>query len=569
MPRSGAGEYSPPEPAALPTIRPSGIGVPGPRAWHRLRLPLTHFLGRYPRLSGACIGYGVAALMVVVFCLTAIGLRIQQTEDGHCKVLARMKAMQVDTRKLLDELNAGYPPDCHADNLRRLNGLMFKHRYARGIGLLDDQGRLFCSVGAGPVEPRPTTAGGGIDGSIGRYLIGVPVELFVGPVAGSPTATVVERGRFQVLVDGALTDDAFAEHAGVVWAGAGAQRRRVFSGALGAYTETTVGPDAPDLRVDWAHARLLVTTTVPGVSPVSVQSALGWHTLDDGRARVLLVAAAFCGLFGFLLAGGLARRFRAYESIDYRIRYLCAPANVVCHYQPILELASGRMIGCEVLARLRDGDALLYPDKFIPALNRQHLGWAFDAAVSRAALHELGAALPPQTSFSVALNFFPQNLQRDTIQAHLSSVLAEIGRSDLRIELEVTEYDFSPDLAPELRRLKADGYGISIDDFGTGYSNLGIVKRVSPDYLKIDRSFVFEMGDETIRSSLIPEIVAIARAVGSEVIAEGIETAAQLAQLKQLGVQYGQGYHFARPMPLADLQRFIATNVASVAAGGL
>ena len=220
------------------------------------------------------------------------------------------------------------------------------------------------------------------------------------------------------------------------------------------------------------------------------------------------------------------------------------------------------MIGCEVLARLQDGQSLLYPDQFIPALTQQHLGWRFDAAVSRHALLELGAALPPQTHFSVALNFFPQNLRRDLILPHLTAALYDSGRSDLRIELEVTEYDFSSALVPELARLKADGFAISIDDFGTGYSNLGIVKRVAPDYLKIDKSFVFEMADATIRSTLIPEIIAIAKAIGSEVIAEGIETEEQARQLREMGARYGQGYHFAKPMKLDDFLRYLAQQPA-------
>ena len=234
----------------------------------------------------------------------------------------------------------------------------------------------------------------------------------------------------------------------------------------------------------------------------------------------------------------------------YRIRFLCQPANVVCHYQPIVDLASGQPIGCEVLARLDDAGRLVYPDHFIPALIADNRTWAFDAAVSTRALQELGAALPARGPFKVALNFFPQNLRRDAVEQHLRASLQALDRSDLQVELEVTEYNFSPEIVPELQRLKADGYFISIDDFGTGYSNLGMVKRVAPDFLKIDKSFVFEMEDASLRSSLIPEIIAIAKAVNSQVVAEGIENAAQAAQLRAMGVPFGQGYYFAKPMPL-------------------
>jgi sensor c-di-GMP phosphodiesterase-like protein len=256
-------------------------------------------------------------------------------------------------------------------------------------------------------------------------------------------------------------------------------------------------------------------------------------------------------LLGWSLGWAANSFCRVFGSLDFRIRSLCTSSRVVCHYQPIVDLSTGRVIGCEVLARLQDGPRLLYPDEFIPALNRKKLAWALDAAVSERALMELGTSLPHLSSgFTVALNFFPGSLNRDRIHAHLQKTLKTIARNDFQIKLEITEYEFSETLEPEIRKLREDGYRIAIDDFGTGYSNLGIVKRISPDVLKIDKSFVFEMEDATVRSSLIPEIVAIARAIRCDVVAEGIETASQANRLLALGVRFGQGYYFLRPAPI-------------------
>ena len=116
----------------------------------------------------------------------------------------------------------------------------------------------------------------------------------------------------------------------------------------------------------------------------------------------------------------------------------------------------------------------------------------------------------------------------------------------------------SEDLFDDVARLREERYLISVDDFGTGYSNLGTVKRLSPDFLKIDRSFVFDMEDDSLRSTLIPEIVAIANAVNADVIAEGVETEKQASRLKRMGVRYGQGYWFGRPVPLADFLQMLA-----------
>jgi sensor c-di-GMP phosphodiesterase-like protein len=518
--------------------------APTPRGRHWFALG--GVLGRYHRVLGIVCGYAAGCAMALVVLLAALQLRLQAIDSGHAQVMGSMQALQADTRHLLDQLNASYAPVCTPDNLNRLRSLVYAHRYARDIGLLNPQRELFCTTNIGLLASPRAAAQGGIGGSIGHYYLNVPWPLSQGDVRGS----VVERGHFQVAIQSSSAQDARNRYADAVWAGRTSQRTRVYLGARGRLTDPLVTPATAHLRLDLARAALLVTTTLPGVSPISVQSVLLPHDLFDDQWLALAGAALVCLLVGLLVRDAVKRRCQYFQSMAYRIRFLCHPDNVVCHYQPIMDLVSGKPIGCEVLARLRDGPQLLYPDHFIPALIADKRTWAFDAAVSTRALQELGAALPARGAFKVALNFFPQNLLRDTIAPHLRASLDALGRSDLQIELEVTEYNFSPEIVPELQRLKADGYFVSIDDFGTGYSNLGVVKRVAPDFLKIDKSFVFEMEDASLRSSLIPEIIAIAQAVNSQVIAEGIENAAQAAQLRALGVPYGQGYYFAKPMPL-------------------
>ena len=523
-----------------------------------LLVPVCRWLGRHAALvgwlGGGLLACGVAALIA----WGALQVRVQTIDQGHAKVLQRMHVLQDNVRQMLDVLNASHSAECTPDNLVQLRVLLLKNRDVRQIGLLDEQGRLYCSTVAGLLpQPLPHSTQG-IDGSVGRYLLNTPLRAYSPLAPAELCSTVIERGRFQVVIDDNPTQDVFTQYADGVWAGNIHQRRRAFTGARGAQTDAMASLDTPHLSFDWPQRVWRVTNSVPGVSPISVQSVLGLGELLERHPWMAAGYVILCIVLGWLAGSALARLGHYLSSMQFLIRHLCQPANVVCHYQPILELATGRVMGCEVLARLQDGQSLLYPDQFIPALTQQQLGWRFDAAVSRHALLELGAALPPQTSFSVALNFFPQNLRRDLILPHLSAAMYDSGRTDLRIELEVTEYDFSSALVPELARLKTDGFAISIDDFGTGYSNLGIVKRVAPDYLKIDKSFVFEMADATIRSTLIPEIIAIASAIGSEVIAEGIETEDQARQLSQMGARYGQGYHFARPMKLDDFLRYLA-----------
>ncbi|MFZ4285221.1 EAL domain-containing protein [Variovorax sp. HJSM1_2] len=517
-----------------------------PGAPHHLMRWLGQMLGRHPRVLGVLCGYSVALVVTAGLAFVALELQIKEVKAGHTQVLGRMQAIQDDVGKLLTALNASYPSDCTPENLNQLRSLLFSHRYARDIGLLDEQHRQFCSTSLGLFETPERQREGGIDGSIGRYHLRAEVRLS----KTSLRTTLVERDRFIVTIDDKPAQDMFAQFSDAVWAGSGQQRRRVFKSSEDNLTDDPLPSNTEALRVLWGNAQLLVTTHKPGVSPISVQSVIKPADLYDNQYEILAGAVGLFFLLAFLTSEAVTQRCRYFQSMDYRIHHMCTPAGVVCHYQPILDLASGKVVGCEVLGRLLDQDQLMYPDQFIPALNRQGLNWSFDRLVSSRALRDLASALPAQNNFVVALNFFPQNLRRDAIHAHLKAAQEALGRSDMQIELEVTEYDFAPEILPELRKLKANGFSISIDDFGTGYSNLGMVKRMAPDRLKIDRTFVYEMEDATLRSSLIPEIIGIAQAVGSEVIAEGIETAEQAYSLRALGVQYGQGYHFARPLPL-------------------
>ncbi len=523
---------------------------------------LSRGLSLHPRLVGIACGSVLCLLMMGAVTMAALQLKVQEIDKGHIEVFHQLNVLSVNIRRLLDELNKSYSLECTPENRSRLRSLMFKHPTVGDIGILDSQGQLTCNTTIGLIDPPQPAVRGGLDGKAGRYLLQAPL-----PLADEVfKATLVQRGRFQLAIGANPIRDLQSRYTDSFWAGRGDQRARIWHSPRAELADSQVTPDTPHLQVRTDTGVFLISNTMPNYTLFSAQSVLRFENLYQGHVALMAGASGLCLLLGFLGADAVTRRCRHLQSMDYRIRYLCTPDNVVCYYQPILELATGRIIGCEVLARLRDGQVLVYPDQFIPALTRCELGWAFDEAVSGRALRELGNSLPPQSDFKIALNFFPKNLQRDTVHPLLQTNLQATGRHDLQIELEVTEYNFSPEIVPELQRLKADGYLIAIDDFGTGYSNLGMVKRVAPDILKIDRSFVFEMEDDSLRSSLIPEIVAIAKAVNSQVVAEGIENAAQATQLAALGVQYGQGYHFAKPMPLQDFLAYLKAKLETAPA---
>jgi EAL domain-containing protein (putative c-di-GMP-specific phosphodiesterase class I) len=250
----------------------------------------------------------------------------------------------------------------------------------------------------------------------------------------------------------------------------------------------------------------------------------------------------------FLAALPTIRRWFSFES---QIRNLLHEDNVVCMLQPIYDLEKGSLTGCELLMRLQDGENLVYPDRVIPTVLLQRLTDRFDRAVMTRASSDLEPLDFPE-GFKVALNFFPETFLSGLARRLLEEKFAKLVSKGIQVCLEVIEQQVSAEIVSEIHELKQHGYLVSVDDFGTGFSNLASVRSLAPHFLKIDRSFVWDMEDSTVRSSLIPEIIQIARAVGAKVVAEGIENRTQVELLKALGAEYGQGYFLGKPQTIPE-----------------
>ncbi|WP_295953812.1 CSS-motif domain-containing protein [Rhodoferax sp.] len=152
-------------PAGIPAIK-AAPATPGAGLFG-----LNRFLGRYPRTVGTVCAYAVGLAMALAVMLVSVQLRLQAIESGHAQVITSMQELQADISLLLDELNTSFAPVCTPDNLNRLRSLMFTHRYARDIGLLNPQRQLFCTTNIGLLETPSAAAEGGIEGSIGHYYL--------------------------------------------------------------------------------------------------------------------------------------------------------------------------------------------------------------------------------------------------------------------------------------------------------------------------------------------------------------------------------------------------------------
>ncbi|MFK5597657.1 putative bifunctional diguanylate cyclase/phosphodiesterase [Methylobacterium sp. HMF5984] len=247
-----------------------------------------------------------------------------------------------------------------------------------------------------------------------------------------------------------------------------------------------------------------------------------------------------------------------------------AAGEVALHYQPQIELATGRLRGVEALIRWNHPTrGLLAPAEFLPAIEASTLAtrfgqWCLDEACRQAAAWRK-AGLP---RIGVAVNLFDAQIRAGTLAEVVIQALARHRLPPEILELEVTEMialaDAPATLEP-LRRLRALGVGIALDDFGTGYASLSTLKSFPLTKLKIDRGFVRDVLHDAHDATIVKAVLDIGRSLDLIVIAEGIETPEQEAALMGMGCRYAQGYRYGRPVPGDLLGRRLAEPVPAKA----
>jgi predicted signal transduction protein with EAL and GGDEF domain len=258
----------------------------------------------------------------------------------------------------------------------------------------------------------------------------------------------------------------------------------------------------------------------------------------------------------------MAMRERAVEelSIEQELQQGLENGELRLFYQPLVNLESGEIVGAEALIRWQHPErGLLCPDKFLPVAEESGLivqlgAWAVGEACRR--LRDWDRRNGDDPTFSLAVNLSAREITHPDVVA---TVLGAVRRSALdphRLTIEVTESAAMADRDSgfrALRELSEQGVRIAIDDFGTGYSSLDHLREMPADILKIDRSFVSGMAANSPDSALVAAAIAMGRALEMEVVAEGIETSDQAADLRELGCPLGQGFLFARPLPPEEL----------------
>ena len=339
--------------------------------------------------------------------------------------------------------------------------------------------------------------------------------------------------------------------------------------------------DATDLGT-----RILVQLKTPftfGSQEVSVAASIGIalastdnHTAEEllRDADTAMYRAKALGknrveVFDVMMHRGAVARL----TLETDLRRALDRSEFVLHYQPILSLATQAVRGFEALLRWqrRDG-SLMPPQEFIPLAEETGLivpvgAWALKQACRQLAVWQ--REFPAETPLTMAVNISARQLQEPAFIEEVASAIRDTGVATGSLHLEITEsalVDSSDAMVTRLEQLKALSVGLHLDDFGTGYSSLSYLHRFPLDTIKIDRSFIQKIeetaGDD---DTLVGAIITLAKKLSLCVIAEGVETAAQLSALQAADCGHGQGYLFAPPTDAATTSAALRSSSSTLA----
>ncbi len=358
-------------------------------------------------------------------------------------------------------------------------------------------------------------------------------------------------------------------------AGSRAHRSLEAAGRLGGDEFVALLPDVAD-ELDAERVALRILETLRAPMQVAGQECFITASVGialyprDGTSVLDLLRNSDVAMYAVKAAGRngasqyspmLAGRGREKLELETALHKALERNELVLHYQPKVDVRSGRMVGAEALMRWQRGDQLVPPGEFIPLAEESGLivpmsEWALREAARQAKAWSVAFGFDE----SIAVNMPTRMVERTDLVEIINAAVSTYGVPHRAIQLELTETGLMKDLQqamPSLHRLNEVGVEIAVDDFGTGYSSLAYLTTLPISELKIDRSFVRDLGVTPQSSAVVTAIIALSRSLGLRVVAEGVETMRQMEVLQRLGCFLMQGFLFSRPIPPDAVEQWL------------
>ncbi len=460
-----------------------------------------------------------------------------------------------DARGMLAGLDALQVPRCSEEHLRAMRDAAISRPYVRAIGYWQAAKRI-CGVGLLPSSGlKPERADRMYSSGVVAWWPSPQTEY------GGVQLFIMRFGDHDVAIDPRLLLDigSSQDRQAVLWV----DHLRM---SAAPWNVTLPPPESLPLGVsiDRVHDRLISRFSQNDLLPIDVVASESMDTFLQRHSVVLFAGAGF----GLLLAAGwiyvILRFSRHRLSLASELRQALATPSLGVKYQPVIELATGRCVGAEALARWeRENGERVSPGIFVPVAEEAGLIQDLTLAVLRISIGDARLIRDEFPEIGINVNLSADDLKNDRTDRELVRLLETASLSPGAIKLEITERalinsEFSRAL---IRNFRQRGHQVAIDDFGTGYSSLAYLQMFDLDVLKIDKSFVDAIGTEAATSHVIGHVIEMAKSLHLDTVAEGIETLEQVDWLKQHGVRLGQGFLFSRPLTLGEFLQFLRADV--------
>lgn len=363
-----------------------------------------------------------------------------------------------------------------------------------------------------------------------------------------------------------------------------AKASEVLIGRLGGDEFTIFAPSITThdeaLRLGELLRRALAEPIEIDAGTATASCSIGIAIARPGDKFTSLLSAADIAMYSAKLAGKraiavyseeMAREARINELIEAGIRTCMVDGSLSIAYQPQFDCASRKIVSCEALLRwLHPSFGQISPAHFVPIAERLGLIEIFGDWVLDEAVKTVAKFCAQGTPIPIAVNVSPIQLRHAGFGGTVKAILKRHGAPAHLLELEITESAVMTDCQEtrqNLVELREVGVAIAIDDFGVGYSNLARLIQLPIDRVKIDKGLIDNLVDQIETQILVKTVIDMAKALGVDVLAEGIETDAQLDLLVALGCEYGQGFLISRPIPVDELSRLLNADSAPAKSG--
>ena len=469
----------------------------------------------------------------------------------------RTEQIIVDSRNMLDDFNKISAPPCSAAHINSLHEAAVAKPHIKAIGYWRAEKRK-CGVGfIQDVALKPSRADRIYDSGVIAWWPSPQTEV------GGVQLFLMRYGDHDIAIDPRLLLEITS--AQNLQAGLWVENLLMASSPRNAQIPT---PDSfpVGLTVDHANNRVVSRFSLGTIFPIDIVAIEPIGHFWDRYIPMLALAAGFGLALVAVWIYVVVRYSRHRLSLSTELKEALEKGRVEVHYQPIVDLSSGRCVGAEALARwIREDGTMVSPDVFIPVAEDAGLVPEITLAVLAATMRDLGNMLRYNDDVCININLAPEDLEGAEFGNALAESLELAGLAPQKIKLEITERavmdsDKSRQIIHDFRNR---GHKVAIDDFGTGYSSLSYLETFELDSLKIDKSFVDAIGMDAVTSNVIGHIIEMSKSLDLETVAEGIETSQQMTWLQAQGVELGQGFLFSEPLPAAQFRQYFRAQIYS------